>query len=99
MANFRVNSQTLRCKAEQLRAMNDQFKNKVAQLTQSENSLHGMWEGEAHSAFHTAYNNDVQQFEKFCQGIMKYVEALKSAAQEYERAEQRNIEIAKQRKA
>ena len=99
MATIRVNSATLRSKANQLQQMNAQFKSKVSQLANYEQSLAGMWEGEARNAFHTAFNNDRAQFDTFYEGINKYIQALLDAAQKYEQAEAANLGIARRRDA
>lgn len=97
MALIRVSSGELRSKANQLESMNSQFKSAVSQLSSQEQSLSGMWEGESRNAFHTAFNNDRTQFDNFANGIVKYVQALLNAAQEYEKAESTNVTIAKTR--
>lgn len=99
MASFKVSSTVLRQKASQLRDQAQQFNNAVKNLSSSEESLASMWEGDAKNAFRTAFNNDKTQFDKFYQGILKYVEALENAAKEYDSAEDRNVEIATSRKA
>lgn len=97
MALIRVSSGELRSKANQLESMNSQFKSAVSQLSSQEQNLAGMWEGEAKNAFRTAFNNDRAQFDNFANGIVKYVQALLNAAQEYEKAESTNVTIAKTR--
>lgn len=91
---FRVTSGQLRSIAEQLRAMNQNFKGKVENLTQREQALNGMWEGEARKTFHNAYTKERVQFDNFYKGIEQYIRVLLEAAQEYERTEQTNTQIA-----
>lgn len=98
MSGFRVNSQELRQKASQLEQLNANFQKKVQELVNSEQNLATMYEGEAQKAFHTAFTNDQQQFNNFYNGIAKYVQALINAAEQYERAEAKNVTIATTRK-
>lgn len=97
MSMFRVSSAELRQKAEQLEQMNTQFKNAVEALANQEQSLATMWEGEAQKAFRTAFNNDRQQFDNFYNGIAKYIQALRDAAQQYDQAEAKNLSTAQTR--
>lgn len=98
MSMFRVSSSELRQKANQLEQMNAQFKAAVQALATQEQSLATMWEGEAQKAFRTAFNNDRQQFENFYNGIAKYIQALRDAADKYDQAEAKNVNIAQTRK-
>lgn len=52
MSMFRVSSSELRQKADQLEQMNNQFKAAVEALSNQEQSLATMWEGEALSLIH-----------------------------------------------
>lgn len=98
MSMFRVSSSELRQKAEQLEQMNAQFKSAVESLGNQEQSLAAMWEGDAQKAFRTAFNNDCQQFVNFYNGISKYVQALRDAAQQYDQAEAKNLSTAQTRR-
>lgn len=98
MSGFRVNSQELRSKASQLEQLNSNFQKKVQDLSNSEQNLATMYEGDAQKAFHNAFTNDQQQFLNFYNGIAKYVQALISAADQYERAEAKNVTTATTRK-
>lgn len=97
MSMFRVSSGELRQKAQQLEQMNAQFKTAVESLSNQEQNLATMWEGEAQKAFRTAFNNDRQQFMNFYNGIAKYIQALQDAAREYEQAEAKNLSTAQTR--
>ena len=77
--------------------MNNQFKAAVEALSNQEQSLATMWEGEAQKAFRTAFNNDRQQFDNFYNGIVKYIQALRDAAQKYDEAEAKNLSTAQTR--
>ena len=98
MSMFRVSSGELRQKAQQLEQMNAQFKTAVESLANQEQNLATMWEGEAQKAFRTAFNNDRQQFMNFYNGIVKYIEALRAAATQYDQAEAKNLSTAQTRR-
>jgi len=85
---FTVNPQELLKQAQELQALNERFKTEVSTMTEKEEALSSMWEGEARNAFHNAYAADVQKFENFYNGINRFVEALSNSAQEYAKAEQ-----------
>lgn len=94
MSKFTVNSAQLRQKANALNELNQQFRTAVNELTNSEQSLASMWEGDAQKAFHKAFSDDVQQFTNFYNGIAKYIQALQEAADKYDKAEAQNVNLA-----
>lgn len=94
MAMIRVTSAKLRSAAENLQGLNGQFRNKMQELTEQEQSLQAMWEGQAKETFHTAFLHDGQQMESFHALIEKYIQTLLEMAARYEQAEARNVEIA-----
>lgn len=97
MAEFSVTTSNLRQKAEELSNLNQQFMNQVNTLEETENSLNGMWEGEARNSFHTAFQRDVTQMHNFYNAIAQYVAAIENSATNYENAENKNIELANNR--
>lgn len=94
MSFFEVTSQEIRAKAEMLQELNQQFRTKSADLSDKEQSLISMWEGEAKRAFHSAYTKDKGQMDVFNQLIDQYVAALLEIAQKYEIAERKAVELA-----
>ena len=94
MSFFRVTSSELRRKASRISELNSQFRSKANELGEQENTLCNMWEGQAKDAFHQAFLRDRQQMEIFHQLIGQYVQTLLEIASRYERAEERNREIA-----
>ena len=93
MAEILVTSATVRSRADELGSLNGQIKSRVSDLVSQEGNLNNMWEGEANTAFHKAFGDDVQQMEKFSQEIEKYIQALQRIAVEYEKAEKMNVEL------
>lgn len=97
MAEFSVTTSNLRQKAEELSNLNQQFMSQVNTLEETENSLNGMWEGEARQTFHTAFQSDITQMHNFYNAIAQYVQAIENSAVNYENAENKNIELASNR--
>ena len=97
MAEIKVTSAELRNKAEELTTLNESFKSEVANLEDCEMNLASMWEGDAKTAFHTAFSNDKVQWENFSALIANYVTALQNIATEYDNKEAMNESIAGQR--
>ena len=97
MALIRVTATQLRTGADELEALNQQFRNAINQLESQEGTLNGMWDGEANNTFHTAFNNDKIQMTNFYNAIEQYVQKLNEIAARYSQAEAQNAEIAKTR--
>lgn len=97
MTDFSVSVQELRTKVEALRTLNSEFKARTNDLTNTEASLNGMWEGEAREAFHGAFQSDITQMSNFYNAIEVYAMRLADMASRYEAAEVANLEIATER--
>lgn len=98
MATFRAATNDLRARAGELRALNAQFKNEVANMEALEGTLSGMWEGSAKEAFHNAFMSDKIQMDNFYNAIEVYAQRLEASAAKYVQAEATNVEIANSRK-
>lgn len=98
MAEFMVTASNLISKAEDLQSLNSSFKSQVEKLSSDEQSLSGMWEGDARNAFHNAFEHDKTEMYEFYNAIVTYVNALNEIAQKYAQAEVTNVEIANTRK-
>lgn len=97
MALIRVTASQVRNSAESLRGLNQQFNSQVQNLQAAEESLNGMWDGQANDAFHAAFLSDKEYMTQFFNLINKYCEALDSIATEYENAENINLDTATKR--
>ncbi|RKJ02700.1 WXG100 family type VII secretion target [bacterium D16-54] len=97
MALIRVTASQVRNSAESLRGLNQQFNSQVQNLQAAEESLNGMWDGQANDAFHAAFLSDKEYMTQFYNLINKYCEALDSIATEYENAENINLDTATRR--
>lgn len=97
MAEIKVTSGELKNKATALRQLNTNLKKAVEEMTSNENSLVGMWDGEAKEAFHKAYESDRNQMDTFSQVIEKYCIALENNAAKYEQMEAKSLKLASER--
>ena len=99
MANTMIQATTgtLTNKAAELKSLNSRFQAQVTQLRTQESSLNSMWEGEARTAFHSAFEKDVTQMDNFYNLIEKYAQSLNEIAKEYDRAEKVNVSTATNR--
>lgn len=94
MGLIQVSANELRAKAASLRELNGMFKSQVGNLESQEQTLVGMWEGEARDAFNNAFNNDKAQMDNFYNLIEQYCVALENIAAKYEMAEAQNVSTA-----
>ena len=97
MPSFTANVQQLRTKAEELSGLNSNFKTTVSELEAEEQTLAGMWDGQAKEAFHQAFNSDKIQMTNFSTLIDKYVAVLLNIAAKYEQVDNAGAEIASTR--
>lgn len=94
MASIQVTATTLKTQADTLRQYNSSFKSAVGELESIEGQLNSMWEGEANTAFHTAFHNDKVQMDNFYNAIEMYANVLTNIATRYEQAESVNTDTA-----
>lgn len=97
MGFIQVKASEMRKKAEELKGLNTRFKSQVESLTNCEQSLKTMWEGQANDKFHSAYIRDQGQMENFHGAIEQYIAALLIIAAKYEEAENKNTATASMR--
>lgn len=98
MSQIQVTATQLKAKAEELSAQNTQLKAQIELLDETEQSLNAMWEGEANTAFHNAFQRDKTQLGNFYNAIQQYVQVLQNVAARYAQAESQNVDIANTRK-
>ncbi len=98
MAEIMVTSASLEAKATELETFNNDLKTLIEQLSTDEQTLSGMWEGDARNAFHASFERDKAQVYSFYHAIASYVNALRTIAKEYNKAEATNVQTATQRK-
>lgn len=97
MSAFSITASQVKAKAEELTSLNTNFKSSVSNLEADEQTLMGMWDGDAKEAFHSAFNKDKTQMTNFSTLIEKYVASLQTIVAKYEQAESQNVETATQR--
>ena len=90
MAKFQVTTAELKAAIADLQEKNGTFKNKVSELEQSQQALRAQWQGDANTAFNTAFENDKAQWTTFSTLIDQYIQALQTILQTYEQAEATN---------
>ena len=94
MAEFTVTSNQVRAKEGELQNLNSSYKQKIDSLEQIVKGLDGMWEGDAHDAFHAAFEKAKVNLWNFYNAIEKYCQTLLEIAQNYEKAEAKNVQTA-----
>ena len=92
--SIKVSSAGLQSGIEELTQLNANFKTQISNLVETESALNSMWEGEARTAFHTAFTSDKGQMDTFYNEILKYITALQSILKLYEQMESRNVATA-----
>ena len=97
MAKFQVTTAELKAAIADLQEKNGTFKNKVSELEQSQQALRAQWQGDANTAFNTAFENDKEQWTTFSTLIDQYIQALQTILQTYEQAEATNTSTASNR--
>ncbi len=97
MSDFKVTINDLKAKVDSLRQLNAQFKSQIEELTETESRLNGMWEGEARTTFHQAFESDKIQMSNFYNAVEVYAQRLETIAEKYRMAEQNAVNIANER--
>ena len=95
--SFTVTASALRDKANELRNQNKNLRSQIEALRGQESGLRGLWEGEAHESFSREFTKDMSKLDQFCSAIDDYSNKLDMIAQEYEKAERTNTQIANTR--
>ena len=85
--------------ASELRQMNSKFQKQVNDLEASKRSLDSKWDGEANEAFNRAFMEDKGYMTQFFNVIQQYCQALETIVREYNDAERRTSQIARERTA
>ena len=99
MAAFEVDTRLVQQTACELRQMNSKFQKQVNDLEASKRSLDSKWDGEANEAFNRAFMEDKGYMTQFFNVIQQYCQALETIVREYNDAERRTSQIARERTA
>lgn len=97
MSQFSVTFQQIKSAIDQLTQLNSQLKSGIDNLESTEAQLCTMWEGEAKSAFDSAFKKDKGQMDTFHQAIQQYIVKLQEILDQYIKAESNNTNIATNR--
>lgn len=91
MAKFQVTASELKAAITDLDEKNKAFKNKVSELEQA---LRAQWQGDANTAFNSAFEKDKEKWTTFSLLIEQYILALQTILTTYEKAEATNTSTA-----
>ena len=97
MSDYQVTPSVLESNADRLTELNARFKGSIESLTNSENTLNAMWDGDANDAFHAAFMTDKGKMEEFSRLIEQYTERLRQIAARYNQTEVNTTNIASTR--
>ncbi|MGN9106677.1 WXG100 family type VII secretion target [Oliverpabstia intestinalis] len=97
MAKFQVTTAELKAAIADLQEKNGTFLTKVNELEQAQQALRAQWQGDANTAFNTAFENDKAQWMNFSKLITQYIQALQTIMETYEKAEAANTTTATNR--
>ncbi len=97
MAKFQVTTAELKAAIADLQEKNSTFLTKVSELEQAQQTLKAQWQGDANTAFNTAFENDKAQWMNFSKLITQYIQALQTIMETYEKAEAANTTTATNR--
>ena len=78
MAKFEVTTSELKRAVSDLTSDNAEFKNRVSELQELQMELSSEWQGDANTAFTTAFNNDKSQWDTFASLVDQYIQALQA---------------------
>ena len=99
MGRFKVTPKQMRNVANELETLNNRFKSEVDKLRSDNETLGRQWEGDARNKFNEEFLKDADKFNKFYEGIQKFIQQLRHNADEYDKVENTNVSIAAVRKA
>lgn len=97
MSKYTVTASDMQNAINELNASNNEFKARVNELESEQQTLAGMWQGDANTAFNNAFQSDKGQWATFANLIDQYVETLATILQTYQAAENANAETARTR--
>ena len=97
MSKFTVSASEMQAAINELASANNEFKSRVSELEALQKELAGQWQGDANTAFNTAFQRDKSQWDTFAALINQYIQALGTIRTEYEKAEMANTNTAKTR--
>lgn len=94
---YTVTPQQLLTTADALEELRGRYHEDITFLCDKEEELRVMWEGEANETFRTAFYQGITSHNSFDLVIRQYIDALRSTAATYMRAEQQASDVARNR--
>ena len=94
MSFIEVTSEELKNKALELQGLNSRYQAEIESISNCQNNLNSMWEGEAKEAFNQAFMKNRVTLDSFKMAIDSYIQVLNAIAVRYEETEKRNIAMA-----
>lgn len=90
---IRVNTNSLNQTRRELQAKLDKIRKDIEQISGDMDTLHSMWEGEAHEAFQQQAVGDIQFLNGACDGIQEIIQYESNAVTEYNKCEQQVADL------
>lgn len=87
----------LRSKASELETLNETFHSEVRNMRDDEATLRTAYEGKSSDTFHTQFIGDMDKFDIFYNTIQQFIQQLRTNADNYDKTEAANVEIASTR--
>lgn len=92
MATIKVNSTSMRDKANAFRTVANSIKTFTGEMTAEIESMRSAWEGEAAETTVNKFKGLADNFEEMYNTIVSYASFLENAAEAYEAAEKANVQ-------
>ncbi|MFB9324993.1 WXG100 family type VII secretion target [Paenibacillus aurantiacus] len=99
MASIKVNSTVMRDKSESLKGIAKSIQGFTSEMTNEINRLRSTWEGEVAETTVKKFNELKDDFQSRFDTINQYAEFLKSAADEWDRVNQENLQSAESQRS
>jgi WXG100 family type VII secretion target len=93
----RVKSSKLRAEADALQTLLTNFVSYTNNMIGSCRDLRPLWKGDASNRFQNQVDVDAERFQALVNAISSYIQALRWAADEYDKAEQKAQDVQKQK--
>lgn len=94
---YKVTPQQLVSTADALEELRARYREQISSLSDKQQELRGMWEGEANEAFNTSFGQGMESHRSFDNVLQQYTQTLRSAASMYAKAEQQAADVARTR--
>jgi len=92
MATIKVNSTSMRDKANAFKTVASSIKTFTAEMTAEVESLRSAWQGESAETTVTKFKGLADNFEDIYQTILAYADFLEKAAESYDATEAANVQ-------